>query len=154
MNKLLNISVSIWRSFSFLLHKAKKLAYFSIGEKLMMVQNWFYGMKSSLDYNAWYSLSMSMQIKNVSPSKLSFLMIKLFSAPCDDFMAFLGLVHPGLKFPIPGRKPSYADSQITANVGKVIKTFTNFMLFVLFSFSFQGFIWFLVFSADLIHIWK
>ena len=52
MNKLLNISVSIWRSFSFLLHKAKKLAYFSKGEKLMMVQNWFYGMKSSLDYNA------------------------------------------------------------------------------------------------------
>ena len=33
MNKLLNISVSICRSFSFLLHKAKKLAYFSIGEK-------------------------------------------------------------------------------------------------------------------------
>ena len=33
MNKLLNISVSICRSFSFLLHKAKKLAHLSIGEE-------------------------------------------------------------------------------------------------------------------------
>ena len=50
MNNLINMSVSICKSFRLLLLKTKKLDYFSIGEKLTMVQNWFYGIKSSLEY--------------------------------------------------------------------------------------------------------
>ena len=43
----LEVFLTIRKNYILLLHKTEKLDLLSIGEKLDMVQNWFYGLKSA-----------------------------------------------------------------------------------------------------------